>query len=73
IVPVGIAGTHIALARGGKLTRSRLTVHFGEPFQVSDLGVTGKALRGAFNQELAKRLIEATREAGLDLRMPADS
>lgn len=71
IVPVGIAGTDKAMPRGGKMKRHPLHVHFAEPFRVADIGVTGKALREAFNRELAERLVAATHTAGLELKTPA--
>jgi 1-acyl-sn-glycerol-3-phosphate acyltransferase len=72
IVPVGISGTELALPKGGKgLRRARLSLAFGRPFLVADIQVTGKALRAAFASELSDRLVEASRAAGLPLKIPA--
>ncbi|MES1227662.1 MAG: lysophospholipid acyltransferase family protein [Armatimonadota bacterium] len=74
IVPVGIAGTDKALPRGAKgIKRTRISIYYGKPFQVKELGLTGKALRAAFNEELSNRLVEATRMAGKEIKKPRES
>ena len=74
IVPIGIAGTDVALPKGAKgPKRAKITIYYAPPFQVSDLGVRGKQLRAAFNDELSNRLVDATRMAGKQISKPRES
>lgn len=76
VLPVGVSGTERVLPRGAKFPRRRrMTVVFGEPLRYAD--VTGdlpdRVARERFGEELARRLIALTREAGLELRTSSDT
>ena len=71
IVPVGIAGTDRAFPKGAKRPRRfHITIYYAKPFQVKEIGITGKALRAAFNDEMFNRLMDATAVAGKQIKKP---
>ncbi|MCW5943599.1 MAG: 1-acyl-sn-glycerol-3-phosphate acyltransferase [Fimbriimonadaceae bacterium] len=71
VLPVGVSGTHRCWPRGAKrLRRSRFTVSFGVPLTYAEFaaGTDDRTARDAFSQELARRILEATREAGWPIK-----
>lgn len=71
VLPVGICGTHRLLPRGAKWPkRGRVQVVIGQPFTYEDItaGLSDREGRSAFTQELERRLLDATRRAGCDLK-----
>lgn len=70
VMPAAIVGTHLALPKGkSKLRRAKLTVRFGEPLRYEDTakGATEKENRDLFLEELGRRLMKLSSEAGLPL------
>jgi 1-acyl-sn-glycerol-3-phosphate acyltransferase len=59
VVPIGIIGTEIMNPKGGKFTRHRVTMVYGEPFTFEQYPDTE-----LFLAELAKRISDATETAG---------
>lgn len=76
IVPVGISGSQKMLPKGAKfLKRAKIKVVFGEPFTYADIeSAEGKqASRDAFSRVMAERLVQATHEAGLPIKIAPNS
>ena len=74
VVPVGVCGPHRMLPKGAKLPRfSRLKVSFGEPFTWDEVATSGNSHddRALFAEELARRIVEQCRVAGLEVRTAA--
>lgn len=72
VVPVGLCGPEKMWPKGQKLPRpAHLSMVYGEPFRMSELSAEGNA-REAFVRELERRLIDASREAGLNLRTASE-
>lgn len=75
VVPVGIVGTHDKLPRGSKsIRRGKVTVVFGPPFTYEEVakGVSiPKVAREKFAAELTKRILEACKNGGLELKVSA--
>lgn len=70
VMPAAIVGTHLALPKGtSKLRRAKLTVRFAEPLRYEDTakGATEKENRDLFLEELGRRLVQVSGEAGLPL------
>lgn len=69
VLPVGLCGTERVLPRGAsRPRRARMTVVFGEPFRLDDLAEEERDARRLFAGEIARRVVAASREAGLDVR-----
>lgn len=69
VLPVGLCGTERVLPRGAsRPRRARMTVVFGEPFRLEDLADDEREARRLFAEEIARRVVAASREAGLDVR-----
>lgn len=76
VLPVGVCGTHRSWPRGSKrLRRSAFAVSFGVPLTYAEFAADGddRRAREAFSSELARRILEATREAGWEVRAAESS
>ncbi len=70
VLPVGIAGTHLAWPRGGKLRRVRMIVAFGKPFTYNEVAGSGpeRENRERFVRVLGDRIAEQCALAGLPIK-----
>lgn len=72
IVPVGLSGTEHVLPKGKKGVHPRpMTVVYGEPFTYESSVATGSGVneRQRFANELARRISEACKEAGMPVKI----
>ncbi|MBS1704810.1 MAG: 1-acyl-sn-glycerol-3-phosphate acyltransferase [Armatimonadetes bacterium] len=76
VVPVGIVGSHIALGKGKKLRRHRITVAYGEPITYEGTALEGEGdreHRERFAHILAERIQALCAANGLPLKTAGSS
>ncbi|HVL39474.1 MAG TPA: lysophospholipid acyltransferase family protein [Fimbriimonadaceae bacterium] len=74
VLPVGIVGTQIKWGKGGKRPKwARCVVRFVEPLTYAEFaaGRSDREAREAFAAELSRRIVDACRKEGLELRIDA--
>lgn len=68
VVPVGIAGSHKMMPRGGKgIRRAKVTVVYGKPLRFSDFESVEGDPRIVFTEALVAEMHRACAEGGLEL------
>lgn len=71
VMPVGINGTQRMMPKGSSFPkRAKIIVAFGKPFTYDEvaLGESEKERREAFTKHLQDQLVEACRQAGLEVK-----